>query len=151
MCLCDRIRSTLELRKGPRLVSSNGALGVRVREHVHMMRVRVGERRRAAVAVGMRGGAAVAVGMGGGAGVGVDVGVQVRLVLRVAVARLAFGQAVLVVEQRGGLIWPVLSGSRGRCGVVHADGRGRGRRRRERAGIQTRMAAFRGLRSAVQL
>lgn len=148
MCLCDRIRSTLELRKGPRLVSSNGALGVRVREHVHMMRVRVGERRRAAVAVGMRGGAAVAVGMGGGAGVGVDVGVQVRLVLRVAVARLAFGQAVLVVEQRGGLIRPVLSGS---CGVVRVDGRGRGRRRRERAGIQTRMAAFRGLRSAVQL
>lgn len=52
-------------RQSPRLVSSNGALGVRVREHVHMVRVREG--RRAAVAVGMR----------GGAGVGVDIGVQV--------------------------------------------------------------------------
>lgn len=117
-------------------MSSNGALGVRVREHVHVVRVREG--RRAAVAVGMR----------GGAGVGVDVGVQVRLVLRMAVARLPFGQAVLVVEQRGGLIRPVLSGSRRRCGVVCADGRGR---RWERAGIQSRMAALRGLRGAVQL
>lgn len=64
---------------------------------------------------------------------------------------LPFGQAVLVVEQRGGLIRPILSGSRRRCGVVCADGRGGKRKRRKRAGIQSRMAALRGLRGAVQL
>lgn len=105
---------------------SNGALGVRVREGVRAMRLRVGERRRAAVGVG--------------------IGVQVRLVLSVDVP---FGQAVLVVEQRGGLVWTVLSGSRQRCGVVRGGGHGRGQGRK-RARIQTDMAALWGLGRAVQ-
>lgn len=97
-------------------MSSNGALGVRVRERVDVTRVRVREGRRAAVAVGTR----------GEAGVGVGVGVQVRLVVWVDVARPTLGQAVLVVEQRGGFIRPVLSGGRQRYGVVAGGGHGRG-------------------------
>lgn len=54
---CGQLWSSLS----PRLVLSNGALCVRVRERVHVMRERVGEGRRAAVAVGMRGGARVGV------------------------------------------------------------------------------------------
>lgn len=102
---------------------------MRVREDVRAMRLRVGERRRTAVGVG--------------------VGVQVRLVLRVDVARPAFGQAVLVVEQGGGLVRAVLSGCRWRCGVVRGGGHGRGQGRR-RAGIQADMAALWGLGRAVQ-
>lgn len=105
---------------------SNGALGVCVCEGVCAMRLRVGQSRQAAVGVG--------------------IGVQVRLVLKVVVV---FGQAVVVVEQRGGLVRPVLSGCRRRCGVVRGGGHGRGQGWK-RARIQADMAALWGLGRAVQ-
>lgn len=86
---------------------SNGTLGVRDGVDVSVRaRVKVGHGRGASVAVVM----SVRVTVRGRAGVGV--GVEVSLIL--SVAQPAFGQTVLVVEQRGGLIWTVLFGHRQR-------------------------------------